>query len=238
MGNNVQVSGLDNYKLDTENIKSIGEMYVEKRGSVVARVSISRYLTEKKPYEILAENDGNYIIVADDGTELGFSKDKFVDPNAVVKENPLLKFLNEGTDPSAPRGSRITALNFLSNVETEFGILYPESQMAVRKHSVLYLVDILEYSPNVSIAHMLEVFDKEMVDTACILLRKKGMPMEQYIAEVSSDEYLLMLALENISIRLDLTYLKIISKREVELIKEYHSLFIKLRNIVKNVRKE
>lgn len=207
--------------------------------SVVARVSISRYLTEKKPYEILAENDGNYILVADDGTELGFSKDKFVDPNAIVESvNPLLQFVDDASLVDSPRFLRHTARNVLQGEVTEFGIPYAESQMACQKTGILYLVDILEYSSNVSVANMLEVFPEPMVNMACILLRKHGVPLGQYIEEVSSNETLLELALENTAIRLDITYLKIISKKEVELIKEQHSLFVKLRNIVKNVRKE
>jgi hypothetical protein len=56
---------------------------------VTANKSISKFLTSGKSYEVISENENNYIVIADDGEPLGFSKNHFEEVKETISRKQM-----------------------------------------------------------------------------------------------------------------------------------------------------
>lgn len=214
---------------------------------VYAKESVGSFLTKDKEYEVISRNESNVIVTDDTGFEMGFADFRFrstpleeeeiipVAPEVVdLAVNPIAKFWPGGS-LNLVECTRLLVKALFRDLVDKGGEPYfyhlktvADSCRVYKDNDtiiVAYLHDMLEDIPSISIAHLLEYYPENIVNSVAILTKKFGQNYQEYIEEVSKDPLALRVKIADLQHNMDITRLKTLGNESVNRLRQYHAAF-------------
>lgn len=214
---------------------------------VYAKESVGSFLTKDKEYLVVSRNDSNIIVTDDTGFEMGFADFRFrstpLEEEEVVPSvpefvdlavNPIAKFW-PGDSLNIVECTRLLVKALFRDLVDKGGEPYfnhlktvADSCRVYKDNDIIivaYLHDTLEDIPSISIAHLLEYYPENIVNSVAILTKKFGQNYQEYIEEVSKDPLALRVKIADLQHNMDITRLKTLGNESVNRLRQYHTAF-------------